>query len=75
MGDVASLVRSRMNGLLLFESTIKQTTEIKQCPKTITAATVIKQQQLMTAATILKKTSHSANRMKMGLSLVTRWWQ
>ena len=43
MGDIASLVRSHMNGLLLFESTIEQTTEIKQCPKTITAGTMIKQ--------------------------------
>ena len=44
MGHVAALVRSHMNGLLLFESTIEQTTEtMPPSHKTITAATMIKQ--------------------------------
>ena len=39
-GDVAALVRSRMNGLQPFESTTEQTTETMPiiCHKTITAA-------------------------------------
>ena len=38
LGDVAALVRSHMNGLLPFESTIEQTTEtMRPSPKTITA--------------------------------------
>ena len=42
--DVAALVRSHMNGLQPFESTIKQTTEtMPPSHKTITAATMIKQ--------------------------------
>ena len=43
-GDVAALVRSDMNGLQPFESTIEQTTKtMPPNPKTITAATMIKQ--------------------------------
>ena len=38
-----SLVRPHMNGLLPFERTIEQTTESATSPKTITAATMIKQ--------------------------------
>ena len=43
-GHVAALVRSHMNGLLQFETKIKQTTEtMLRSPKTIRATTVIKQ--------------------------------
>ena len=44
-----------MIGLLPFESTIEQTIEAipAPSPKTITAATMIRQWQLMTAATLL----------------------
>ena len=43
-GDVAALVKSHMNGLQPFESTIEQTTEtMLPSHKTITAATMIKQ--------------------------------
>ena len=50
-GDVAALVRSSMNGLQPFESTIEQTTE-KMTPshKTITAAAMTKNR----VATLLK---------------------
>ena len=52
--DVAALLRSHMIGLLPFESTIEQTTETMPLAlKTKTAATMIKQKQLTTAATIL----------------------
>ena len=41
MGHVAGLVRSRINGLQPFESTIEQTTEtMSLSPKTTTAATM-----------------------------------
>ena len=43
-GHIAALVRSHMNGAIAFESTMEQTTEtIPPSPKTITAATKIKQ--------------------------------
>ena len=43
-GHVAALVKSHINGLQPFESTIEQTTEtMPPSPKTITAATMIKQ--------------------------------
>ena len=51
---VAALVRSCMNGLQPFESMIEQTKEtMPPSPETITAATMIKQQQLTTAATLM----------------------
>ena len=54
MSAVAALLRSHMIGLLPFDSTIEQTTEtMLLSPKTITAATMIKQKQLWTAATLL----------------------
>ena len=44
LGDVAALVRSQMNGLLLFESTIEKNNRNNvPSPKIITAATMIKQ--------------------------------
>ena len=43
-----------MIGLLPFESTIEQTTDNAPIPNTISAATMIKQKQLWTAATLLQ---------------------
>ena len=53
LGDVAALLRSHMIGLLPFESTIEQT-------NTRAAATMIKQKQLWTAATLLIRFPHLA---------------
>ena len=53
-GQVAAIVRSHMNGSISFERTIKQTTEtMPASPKTVTAATIRKQQQFTRAATFL----------------------
>ena len=61
MSDVAGL--TCMNGLQPFESTIEQTTEtMPPSPKTITAATVIKQKQLTTAATLVPNSLPSPRR-------------
>ena len=52
--DVAVLVRSHMNGLQPFETEYNRTNNRNvPSPKTITAATTIKQKQLTTAARLL----------------------
>ena len=53
--DVAVLVRSHMNGLQPFETEYNRTNNRNNVPspKTITAATTIKQKQLTTAARLL----------------------